>query len=55
MIVVDTSIWINFFRSHESPLHQLIEEEEDLALTEIIITEILQGIKKDKDYKKIKS
>lgn len=54
MIVVDTSVWIDFFRGYKSPLHQLIEEEEDLALTEIIITEILQGIKKDKDYKKLK-
>ncbi len=56
MIVVDTSIWIDFFRGHKPhTLHQLIKEEEDLALTEIIITEILQGIKKDKDYKKVKS
>ena len=54
MIVVDTSIWIDFFRGKKSPLHKLIENEEDIALTEIIITEILQGIKNDKDYKKLK-
>lgn len=53
MIVVDTSIWIDFFRGNKSPLHQLIEE--DIALTEIILTEILQGIKTDKDYKKLQS
>ena len=58
MIVVDTSVWIDFFRGNKSiqhrTLHQLIEAEEDIALTETIITEILQGIKNDKDYKKLK-
>ena len=59
MIVVDTSVWIDFFRGKNSiqrhTLHKLIAEEEDIALTEIILTEILQGIKEDKDYKKIKT
>lgn len=57
MIVVDTSIWIDFFRGNKSHyiLHKLIEEEEDIALTEIIFTEILQGIRKDSDYKKVKA
>lgn len=57
MIVVDTSVWVDFFRGNKTTQHrtlqQLIEEEEDIALTEIILTEILQGIKIDKDYKKI--
>lgn len=59
MIVVDTSVWIDFFRGKSSIqrhiLHKLIEEEEEIALTEIILAEILQGIKKDRDYKKIKT
>ncbi len=58
MIVVDTSVWIDFFRGKGSAQHnamiRLIEEEEDLALTEIIFMEILQGIKQDKDFRKIK-
>jgi predicted nucleic acid-binding protein len=59
MIIVDTSVWIDFFKGkgtlQQKTMLQLIEEEEDLALTEIIFTEILQGIKKDKDYMEIKS
>ncbi len=59
MIIVDTSVWIDFFRGKNSvqqkTLCRLIEEEEELALTEIICTEILQGIKQDKDYKKVKA
>lgn len=32
----------------------LIEEEEDISITEIILTEILQGIKEDKDFQRVK-
>jgi len=52
MILVDTSVWIDFFRGRNTPyrgmLHELIAGDEDLCLTGIILTEILQGIKDDK-------
>ena len=52
MILVDTSVWIDFLRGRDSVhhriLHNLIENEEDLCLTGIIVTEILQGIKDEK-------
>ena len=58
MILVDTSVWIDFLRGVNSPqrrtLHKLIEDEEDISITEIILTEILQGIKEDKDFKTTK-
>jgi predicted nucleic acid-binding protein len=54
MIVVDTSIWIDFLRGENSSeralLHRLIEDEEEISITGIIMTEILQGIKDDKKY-----
>lgn len=54
MILVDTSVWIDFLTGKESPhrhlLHQLIEREEDICLSEIILTEILQGIRDDSIY-----
>lgn len=57
MILVDTSVWIDFLRGLNSPqrrtLHRLIEDEEDISITEIILTEILQGIKDDKDLKAV--
>ena len=57
MILVDTSVWIEFFRGTASParkiLHRLLEEEEDLCLTEIILTEILQGVKKNEDFQRL--
>jgi len=58
MILVDTSVWVDFLRGVNSRqhriLHSLIENEEDIAVTEIILTEILQGIKEDKNYQKVK-
>ena len=58
MILVDTSVWIDFLNGANTKerhaLHRLIEEEEDISITEIILTEILQGIKEDKNFKRVK-
>lgn len=52
MILVDTSVWIDFLNGRNTPhrhmLHRLIEREEDICITEIILTELLQGIKDDR-------
>ncbi len=59
MILVDTSVWIDFLSGRDTPhrrmLHQLIEKEEDICITEIILTEILQGIRDDRVYEITKS
>ncbi len=58
MILVDTSVWVDFLKGAKSTqrkvLHRLIEDEEDISITEIILTEILQGIKEDKDFQTVK-
>lgn len=58
MILVDTSVWIDFFRGEDiwyrHALHNLIEDEEDICLTVLILTELLQGIKRDSDYRAVK-
>ena len=58
MILVDTSVWIDFLRGANTRerrvLHRLIEDEEDIAVTEIILVEILQGIKEEKQYRRVK-
>jgi len=55
MILVDTSVWIDFFRGSGSGLilHGLIKEEESLGLTVIHLTEILQGIKEERTHQQI--
>ena len=58
MILVDTSAWIDFLNGADSKerhaLHRLIEKEEDISITEIILTEILQGIREDENFKRVK-
>ena len=59
MILVDTSVWVDFLRGTDSPqrrvLHKLIEEEQDIGITELILTEVLQGIQRDRDFKRVQS
>ena len=51
MIVVDTTVWIDFFNGAGTPedrhLQQLITAGRSLALTDLIFCEILQGIRED--------
>ena len=51
MILVDTSVWIDFLSSFPSPagteLRRMIAEAEPFALTGVVVTEILQGLKRD--------
>jgi len=58
MILVDTSVWIDFFNGSVSEerdkLRKLIIDHRLITITDIIITEILQGIREDKQYKLVK-
>ena len=58
MILVDTSVWIDFLQGkdtiHRHTIHNLIAKEEDICLTGIVLTEILQGIHDDKTCQEMK-
>lgn len=58
MVLVDTTVWIDFFANHSqahvSKLQELIESEEDLSLCGVIMAEVLQGIRSDRDFVKTK-
>jgi predicted nucleic acid-binding protein len=51
VILVDTSVWIDFFSSSPGPagheLRRMIDDVEPFALTGVIVTEILQGLRRD--------
>lgn len=57
-MLVDTSVWIDFLNgrktTHRKFLHDVLESDEDICLSEIILMEILQGIREDKLYRDIK-
>ena len=54
MILVDTTVWIDFFSARSYPhvktLENLILNREDICLCGIILTEVLQGIRKDSEF-----
>ena len=54
MILVDTTVWIDFFRGRDTTqvrnLERLIGDNEDICVCGVILTEVLQGIREDKDY-----
>jgi len=59
MILIDTSVWIDYFAgrdelSHVQLLERLIKNNADLALCGIVLTEILQGISDDKQHQLVK-
>lgn len=58
MVIVDTSIWIDFFQNHESvyqeKLESLIKDNNRAAICGIILQEILQGIKDNQSYEAVK-
>jgi predicted nucleic acid-binding protein len=56
MILVDTTVWIDFFSGLTTPqvamLNSLIAGREDICLCGVILTEVLQGIRDDKEHDK---
>lgn len=53
MIVVDTSVWIDVLNDVPSPgadrCVELIREGAPIALTDVVLTEILQGLRADQE------
>ena len=57
MILVDTSVWIDYFNDIDSPHSDSLDlalSESTAAIGDIIFLEILQGFRSDKDYKNTK-
>ena len=54
VVIVDTSVWIDFFRGRGTEqvakLERFLADGEDICICGIILTEVLQGIRKDSDY-----
>lgn len=53
MIVVDTSVWVDVLNDRDSPQAlrciELIERGEPIALTDIVFTEVLQGLRSERE------
>ena len=59
MVLIDTTVWIDFFKNKHTPqvsvLELLLSEGEDVCTCGIVLAEVLQGVRDDRTYRKIKS
>lgn len=57
MIIVDSSVWIDYFNGKDLPevtkLDELLETEL-LGIGDLILAEVLQGFRQDSDYRQAK-
>jgi predicted nucleic acid-binding protein len=57
VIVVDTSVWIDVLNDTPAPRAtrcvELIEAGQPIALTDVILTEILQGLRSDREATRV--
>lgn len=59
MIVVDTSVWIDYFANRQTSQVKYLDEclgggiDVEIRLTDIILTEILQGLRTDTDVDRV--
>ncbi len=51
MILVDSSVWVNFFQSSPgragAELRRMIDENHPFAITGVVVSEVLQGLSRD--------
>lgn len=53
MILVDTSVWIDFFNGTDTKETDILDQalgRQEVAIGDLILLEILQGFRVDKDY-----
>jgi hypothetical protein len=53
MVIVDSTVWIDYFRGTENPETNWMESEllrKRLGLTDLILCEVLQGIRDDRAF-----
>ena len=54
--LIDTTVWIDFFRGADTAqvqeLERILNANEDICVCGVVLTEVLQGIRDDKEYAK---
>ncbi len=55
-VIIDTSAWIQFFRYGDDEVSQLVADllgKDQAVVTGVVLTELLQGIKTDKELQRL--
>ncbi len=54
MILIDSSVWIDYFNGVQTPHTDWLDSslgEKPIIIGDLVLTEVLQGFKSDKDFK----
>lgn len=57
MIVVDTSVWVDYFNGTDTAQAETLDAllgQEPVAVGDLILVEVLQGFRSDRDYRQAK-
>ena len=58
MILVDTSVWVDYFNGQATTETDLLDDilgREPVLIGDLVLTEILQGFRRDADYRKART
>jgi predicted nucleic acid-binding protein len=56
-VIVDTTVWVDLFRGTDTPktrLLDLVVKRGDAAIGDLILTEVLQGVVAEKEFRAVK-
>lgn len=57
MIIIDTTVWVDYFRGIRNPETDWVENEADkrrIGLTDLILCEVLQGVRSEREFSLLK-
>jgi len=57
MVIVDTTVWIDYFRGVENPHTKWLDNalpDRRIGLTDLILCEVLQGIRDDREFNEVR-
>ena len=58
MIIVDTTVWVDYLRGTLNPETEWLEMEADrkrLGLTDLILCEVLQGVRNEQEFARVRT
>ena len=57
MLMVDTSVWLDFFADRDTPEVQILDraiDREPIGLGDLTLCEVLQGIRSDRQFRRVR-
>lgn len=58
MVIVDTTVWVDYFRGTRNPEADWVDRQADrmrLGLTDLILCEVLQGVRNEREFRELQT